>query len=72
MGIFNSSKNNSVEFSSLENFNIALEELLKEQKFISRKDYLKIVNDVSKIVDQLTVMENQKILAEWAKKQKVN
>lgn len=71
MGLFGY-KNNSKEFITIESFCKQIDSLLKLDKYLSKKDYIHLYEDVLSVYNELQLMEEKKILKEWCRKNKTD
>ena len=65
-------KNNTEEYKRLEFFYIQMNNLLDNDKYISKKDYLNIYNSNKEIYKKLTLMNDENVLVSWCKQNKTN
>ncbi len=65
-------KNNTNEYKILEGFDNEISNILKEDKYICKKDYLEIYNKTKDIYEKLSLMEEEKVLVSWCKKNKTD
>ena len=70
MGLF--SKNDVQEYKQLDIFSGFLDNLFSKDDYISRKEYLEAYSGLSSVVDELTLMEERKVLLAWCKQNKVD
>lgn len=70
MGLF--SKNDVHEYKQLDIFSGFLDDLSNKDGYISRKEYLETYSGLSSIVDELTLMEERKVLLAWCKQNRVD
>lgn len=71
MGLF-SFKNKTKEYIEFERFNNEIKLLLNEDKYISKKDYINLYNEINDTYNAFKVMEDQNIIGEWCRKNKVD
>ena len=65
-------KNDTIEFKSLGTFKNEIDDLLKLDKYISKKDYLSFYNLNSEIFNKLTMMKKENVLLSWCKQNKTD
>ncbi len=65
-------KNNVEEFKSLEAFTNEINNLLNLDKYISVKEYINFLESNKEFYEKLLLMENEKVLASWCKKNKTD
>ena len=70
MGLF--SKNDSIEYKSLDDYSSFLNSLLLNDQFISRKEILEQYNDRLKMIEELELMDDKGVLINWCKKNKTD
>lgn len=70
--IFLCNKNESFEFMSLNEYKKDIEKLMKEDKYISKKEYLPFLNLNKKIYEKLVLMDKESVLQSWCKNQKTS
>lgn len=71
MLLFNT-KNNSKEFTELQEYKNNINKLLELDKYISKKDYINLYDAHKTLYDKLQLMEKESILAPWSKKNKTS
>ncbi len=69
---FFKNKVESIEFNILNNYKMNLDELLFLDKYISKKDYILLYNEVKEVYDKLTLMEKESVLISWCKNNDVD
>ena len=67
--IFFKTKNNSLEYKSLETYKNNIINLINSDKYISKKEYLTLLNSNKDIYKKLVLMEEESVLESWCKKQ---
>ena len=65
-------KNNSIEYKSLEKYKNLIIELIKNDRYISKKQYINYFNELKETYEKLLLMEQESVLLSWCKKQKIN
>lgn len=70
MNLFKREKAKEVE--DIETFEKCFEELLVDDKYVSRKDLLSLVEGIQKSIDELELMREKNVLLAWGKQNKVN
>ena len=65
-------KNDVNEFKSLEKFREDIDNLLKLDKYISKKEYLYFYDENKDIYNKLTLMEKENVLSLWCKQNKTD
>ena len=70
--IFFKTKNNSLEYTKLQEYKNNIEKLINKDQYISKKEYSDFVNSNKTIYDKLMMMEQESVLESWCKKQKTN
>lgn len=70
MNLFNKFKNNDEKFISLQNFYDGIGSLLKQDIFISKKNYMGYVNSSKEAYETLKVLKENNTLVPWCKNTK--
>lgn len=70
--IFLEDKNESFEFISLDEYKKNIEKLIKEDKYIAKKNYLISLSDNKEIYEKLMLMDKEAVLQSWCKNQRTN
>ena len=65
-------KNNSIEYRNLEKYKNLIIELTKNDRYISKKQYINYFNELKETYEKLLLMEQESVLLPWCKKQKIN
>ncbi len=70
--LFFKPKNNCIEFLTLLDYKTNIDGLLSRDKYISKKEYMWLFNEIKEIYDKLITLDKESVLAQWCKKNKVD
>lgn len=70
--LFFKNKNESIEYMALEEYSKKIEDLLKKDAYISKKDYMPFCNANIEIYNKLILMEKENVLQSWCKNNKTS
>lgn len=70
--LFIKNKNDSFEYKSLNEYKDNIENLLSQDKYISKREYISFYDSNKNIYDKLSLMDKESVLYSWCKNQKTD